>query len=215
MAVVRLALRIEFAENSELHPPACRQLIFGALSPTMKVVLIGMKHCGKSTLGTALAARWGCAFHDIDRLIEEHQTRASGRHLTVREIFNTLGEERFTELETQAVRELHAQLRNSPAPAVVAVGGRTALNVQVGELLNHIGTVVYLEVSPEEMFQRVLRGGLPSFINQDDPVMSFLELYQERVPYYRQRAALIVNLDGLTVAAALEKLCAALAPLGG
>jgi shikimate kinase len=173
----------------------------------MKVVLIGMKHCGKSTLGTALADRWGCPFHDIDRLIEERQACESGQWLAVREIFNTLGEVRFTELEAQAVSELYLRLHESPAAAVVAVGGRTALNERVADLLGGIGTVVYLEVSPEEMFQRVLRGGLPSFINQEDPWMSFLKLYQERIPHYRRRAELTVNLDGLSVEQGLEKLC--------
>jgi shikimate kinase len=173
----------------------------------MKVVLIGMKHCGKSTLGTSLAARWGCPFHDIDRLIEEHQARDSGKWLSVRDIFNTLGEARFTELEAQAVSELYLSLHESPAAAVVAVGGRTALNERVSNLLGGIGTVVYLEVSPEEMFQRVLRGGLPSFINQEDPLMSFLELYQERIPHYQRRADITVNLNGLSVEAGLEKLC--------
>lgn len=173
----------------------------------MQVVLIGMKHCGKSTLGTALATRWGVPFYDVDHRIEERYRIESGESLTVREIFNRFGEDRFGELEAAAVRELHRQLNTSRQSAVVAVGGRTALNERVGSLLNEIGTVVYLEVSPEEMFARVLRGGLPSFINQEDPVMSFLELYKERVPHYQRRADMTVNLDGLTVEAALEKLC--------
>jgi shikimate kinase len=173
----------------------------------MKAVLIGMKHCGKSTLGTALAARWGCPFQDVDRLIEDRYACEFGQRLTVREIFNQRGEDQFAEWEAQAVCELYLRLNESESPAVVALGGRTALNERISELLGGIGTVVYLEVSPEEMFARVLRGGLPSFINQEDPVMSFLELYHERVPHYRRRADLTVNLDGLSIAAALEKLC--------
>jgi len=176
----------------------------------MKVVLIGMKHCGKSTLGRALAARWGCPFHDVDTLIEEQHACEAGRRLSVREIFNTLGETRFTELEAQAVSGLYLQLHESAGPVVVALGGRTALNARIGELLTGIGTMVYLEVSPEEMFRRVLLGGLPSFINRDDPVMSFLELYKERIPHYGRLAQVTVSLDGLNVAAALEKLCHAL-----
>lgn len=179
---------------------------WGILTP-MNIALIGMKHCGKSTLGAALAARWGCPFYDVDRLIEEHQACESGTWLSVREIFTTLGEERFVELEAQVVCELYLRLHEAPSDNVVAVGGRTALNERVGELLSGIGLVVYLEVSPEEMFARVLRGGLPSFINQDDPVMSFLELYKERVPHYQRLANLTVNLDGLDAAASLEKMC--------
>ncbi len=173
----------------------------------MNVILIGMKHCGKSTLGAALAARWQCPFHDVDRMIEELQVCKTGAWMGVREIFTSRGERYFGELESQVVCDLCLRLNDARDPHVVALGGRTMLNDRVGELLSGIGRVVYLEVSPEEMFVRVLRGGLPPFINHEDPVMSFLELYKERVPHYQRAAQLTVNLDGLDVAASLEKLC--------
>ena len=37
----------------------------------MNIVLIGMKYCGKSTLGAALARWWACPFYDVDRMIEQ------------------------------------------------------------------------------------------------------------------------------------------------
>ena len=172
-----------------------------------------MKHCGKSTLGAALAARWGCPFHDVDRLMEEQYACATGQRLSVREIFATRGEAAFGELEAQVVAALYLTLDGVNAPHVVALGGRTVLNERVGTLLSGLGTVVYLEVSPEEMFARVLRGGLPPFVDKQDPVMHFLELYKERVPHYQALANLTVNLDGLDVAAATEKLYAALKTL--
>ena len=67
----------------------------------MKVVLIGMKHCGKSTLGKALAERWGCPSDDVDRLIEERHACETGVRQSVRAIFSTRGEPYFAELETQ------------------------------------------------------------------------------------------------------------------
>jgi shikimate kinase len=176
----------------------------------MNVTLIGMKHCGKSTLGAALANRWGCPFYDVDQMIEERYACDHDQSLTVREIYRTHGEDYFRELETQVVCELYLSLQNSTAPHVIAVGGRTALNKRVDELLGALGLIVYLEVSPEEMFQRVVRGGLPPFVNEKDPVMDFLELYQERVPHYQRLANLTVNLNGLDPGAALEKLCRAL-----
>ena len=176
----------------------------------MNVILLGMKHCGKTTLGLALAARWGCRFEDVDRLIEEHHACATGERSSVREIFATHGEQAFGELEAQVVCELCLRLNHTLETHVVALGGRTAVNERVGELLGGLGVVVYLEVSPEEMFARVLRGGLPPFVGKDDPVMHFLELYQERVPHYQRLADLTVNLDGLDAAAAAEKLSRAL-----
>lgn len=176
----------------------------------MTVTLIGMKHCGKSTLGAALAVRWGCPFFDVDKMLEERYACDNSQSLSVREIFKARGEEYFRELETQVVCELYLSLHESTAPHVIAVGGRTALNKRVDELLGALGLIVYLEVSPEEMFKRVVRGGLPPFVNEKDPVMDFLELYKERVPHYQRLANLTVNLDGLDAKAALEKLCRAI-----
>ena len=56
---------------------------------------------GKSTLGRALAQRVpGCAFIDLDEEIE----RRAG--MSVREIFDTLGQERFRALEADTLRSL-------------------------------------------------------------------------------------------------------------
>ena len=176
----------------------------------MNVILIGMKHCGKSTLGAALAARWGCRFHDVDRLMEEQHACATGQRLSVREIFATRGEAAFGELEADVVAALYLALTGATDAHVVALGGRTVLNERIGALLSGLGTIVYLAVSPEEMFARVLKGGLPPFLDKEDPVMQFLELYKERVPYYEKFADLTVHLDGLDIMAATEKLCRAL-----
>jgi shikimate kinase len=173
----------------------------------MNVTLIGMKHCGKSTLGAALSARWGCPFYDVDKLIEEHNACEGGGTLSVREIFKQHGETRFVELETTAVCDLYLRLADSTENHVISVGGRTALNPRVDELLAALGLIVYLEVSPEEMFARVQRTGIPAFVDQADPAKHFQELFQQRDPHYRRLANLIVNLNGLDPVAALNKLC--------
>jgi shikimate kinase len=173
----------------------------------VNVILIGMKHCGKTTLGSALAARWQCPFYDVDRMIEEYNERETGQRLSVREIFSTGGEDRFRELEAKVVCDLFLRLGEDKSSNVVAVGGRTALNKKVDALLSAMGLVVYLEVSPNEMFARVARSGLPAFVDENDPENHFLRLHKERSPHYRRLARLTVNLDGLEADAALEKLC--------
>jgi shikimate kinase len=173
----------------------------------VNVTLIGMKHCGKSTLGQALAERWGCPFYDVDRMIEERHACDTNQWESVRDIYANHGEDHFRQLETDVVCELCLSLQDNPDSHVIAVGGRTALNTKVDELLAALGQIIYLEVSPEEMFDRVTRSGLPAFVDQEDPLMHFLELYQERVPHYQRLANLTVNLDGLDPAAALDKLC--------
>ena len=177
----------------------------------MNITLIGMKHCGKSTLGAALARRRGCRFHDADRMLEDRHARHTDQRQSVREIFAERGEEYFRQLELEVVGELQHLLRDSTEPHVIALGGRTPLNARVDQLLGPLSRIVYLEVAPDEMFARVERSGLPPFIDQDNPREHFLALYRERDPRYRDAADLTVNLDGLDPEAALEKLCHALA----
>ena len=176
----------------------------------MNITFIGMKHCGKTTLGMALSERWRCPFYDVDRLIEEHYACDTGERLNFREIFAKRGEDYFRELETRVVCELYMRLSELKTNSVVAVGGRTALNQKVDELLSAMGTIVYLKVSPEEMFQRVTRAGLPPFLDEKDPAKHFAELYRERDPHYQRLANVTVDVDGLDAEAALEKLCSAL-----
>jgi shikimate kinase len=172
----------------------------------MVITLIGMKHCGKSTLGAALAQHWHCAFHDLDRVIEELATTQSGKSESVREIFARKGAAAFAEWESRAVRHLHQQLKDHVKTAVIAVGGRTALNQDVSHLLTELGTVVYLEVDVAECFARVQRRGLPPFLDPQNPERHFRELFAERAPHYQHLAQLTVNITGLDKTAAFEKL---------
>ena len=61
----------------------------------MKVVLFGMKHSGKSTLGRKLAREWNCPFFDLDGLLEKDFEEESGVKTPVRQIFAQTGEEAY------------------------------------------------------------------------------------------------------------------------
>ncbi|HUW82532.1 MAG TPA: shikimate kinase [Phycisphaerae bacterium] len=172
----------------------------------MNVVLIGMKHCGKSTLGAALARRWACPFHDVDRMIEQTYACDAGETLTVRELFARHGEQRFRQIESHVVCELYLKLDEPDATNVVALGGRTATNAQISQLLAGIGLVVYLKVPNDELVARLRASGLPSFVDRNDPVADFLDLCRQREPIYGQLADRVVELDALGVDQALDHL---------
>ena len=168
----------------------------------MNVVLIGMKHCGKSTLGKLLAERMQCTFCDVDPLIEATHACYEGEQLAVRKIFEQYGEDHFHRIEGHVVCELYLKLDRPESRAVVALGGRTALNATVCGLLRAIGCVVYIKVKPEIIFERIERAGLPPFLNPDDPAEDFFALYRKRHPQYEDLADLAVDLDGLDPEAA-------------
>ena len=172
----------------------------------MNVVLIGMKHCGKSTLGAALARRWACPFYDVDRMIEENYACDAGETLTVRELFARHGEQRFRHIESHVVCELYLKLDKPGVTNVVALGGSTATNERISQLLKGMGLIVYLKVPEDELVARLQASELPSFVDRNDPVADFLDLCRRREPVYRQLADRVVELDALGVDQALDHL---------
>lgn len=172
----------------------------------MNVLLIGMKHCGKSTLGRQMAARLGCPFYDVDPMIEAMHECEHSETLPVREIFAQYGERHFHRIEGHVVCELYLKLDRPGSSSVVSLGGRTALNETVCRLLSAIGRVIYLQVAPETLFERVIKGGVPPFLDPANPREDFLALCRQREPEYERLADVTVNLDGLSIEAAAERL---------
>jgi shikimate kinase len=172
----------------------------------MNVVLIGMKHCGKSTIGRALAARWKCPFYDVDELIESTHACETEQVQTVRQIFAGHGEKHFHRIEGHAVCELYLKLDRPGSNAVVSLGGRTALNSTINALLQPIGLVVYLRVPPDELYARIERSGRPAFLDPAEPRDHFFRLCREREPQYEQLANLVIDLGHLGVEQAVDLL---------
>jgi shikimate kinase len=179
----------------------------------MNVVLLGMKHCGKSTVGRALAARRGASFYDTDELVEQLHARQFGQRLTFREIYRQRGAAFVENLEADAVAQLARQLADTGESAVVALGGRTPLNPLAADDVGRLGSAVWLDVEPEELLRRILAGGVPAFLDPADPEGSFYELYDQRRPGYDAAADVTVNLDGLDEDAAVAAVEQALSEL--
>ena len=162
--------------------------------------MAGMKHCGKSTHGRALAHHWGCAFYDTDELILEDHYALTGERLTIRDFFQKAGEEEFRETEARVFRQLCRSIEDEPRHAVIAVGGRLAVNPLVHDLLRSFGFFVFIRTDLRVLFDRVMRRGRPPFLREDDPFGDFLELYQQREPAYLEYADLVIDLEDVPVA---------------
>lgn len=159
----------------------------------MSLVLMGMKHCGKSTVAAGVARRMGWRCIDTDQLLVDLHARRSGEQLTCREIFRKLGARGWESLEADAVAELAAMLSNDNRQAAIALGGRTVMNPACREHLRAMGTLVLLEVDADELYRRILAGGLPPFLDADDPRASFDAMLAQRLPVYRSLADVRVD----------------------
>jgi shikimate kinase len=168
----------------------------------MHLALIGYRGAGKSTIGPRIAALGGAPVVDADQEIE----KAEGK--SIREIFSSLGEEHFRDLETQMLRRLLA----AQAPTVLSLGGGVILQTENRALLKSCFAVWLtaslevilnrLEQDAEKRAQRPSLTGLPAA----DEVARLLA---ERRPYYAECADLTVQTDQLSVEDAAQTILTA------
>lgn len=147
-------------------------------SEARQVVLVGLSGAGKSTVGKILAQLLGWRFFDLDELIE------AKTGLTVAEIFDRHGEERFRQLEA----DLTARLA-SEQDVVLAPGAGWITNPALPALLP--GAVqVWLRVSPQHALERVRAADVTRPLLQVPDALERLHaLLSERGPSYQQAHA--------------------------
>mgnify|MGYP006302541969 CR=1 FL=1 len=66
------------------------------------LLFMGMKHCGKTTLGRRLASEWGLPFFDLDDVIVALYRKESGipkQDLSIRDVYRKTGKAGFQRLE--------------------------------------------------------------------------------------------------------------------
>jgi shikimate kinase len=146
------------------------------------VYLIGMPGAGKTSVGSALSVLLDAPFVDLDAEIE----RDAG--LTIPEIFRSLGEERFRELEAESL----GRLAGAPA-SVVATGGGAPLRLENQRRMHDTGTVIFLRPSLGTLRKRIgqLLGVRPLVRGPVD----LDRLYRERDAAYRHVADLEFDAD--------------------
>lgn len=158
------------------------------------LVLVGMMGSGKSTVGRIVAERLGRRLIDSDTSIET----ATGR--TVREIFETDGEEAFRSLETEALRSALAHHE----PAVIAAAGGVVLRAENRQaLVESDARVVWLMADPQLLLARV-RSGMHRPLLDDDPEGTLQRMWNEREPLYQEVADAIVLVDQRSIGEVVE-----------
>lgn len=147
-----------------------------------RIVLMGFMGAGKTTVGKCLSRRLSCKFLDTDEEIEREQNRK------ISEIFEKDGEEFFRKLET----ELLWKLQNSKEAFVLSIGGGMPLREENRELLQKIGTVIYLKTSEEEIVKRVSG-------NESRPLLSGADLEKKVRRLMAERESIYVKTAGKEV----------------
>ena len=162
------------------------------------IVLIGMPGAGKSTLGVVLAKSLGMDFVDGDILIQNQVGN------TLQKIIDAQGVDGFLQVENDVLAAVDVQ------NTVISTGGSAIYSDEAMRHLTEIGTVVYLDVSLEELRSRLGSLHERGVVMRKGVSMSLDEIFEERGPLYRKYAEVTLQTDGLTVREATRKLVDAL-----
>jgi shikimate kinase len=136
----------------------------------------GIKHSGKSTLGHLFAQELGLGWADLDDLVLQQVPYPS-----IRSFYHERGKDAFMQEEVKALTSF---LRNCASRTVISLGGGAADNQMLIDLAKANGKLIYLVVPEEVLYQRIMRGGIPPFLDASDPRSSFSTLYAKRHERY-------------------------------
>ncbi len=180
------------------------------------IILMGIKHCGKSTQGKLLAKEFAVPFYDTDDIITEVTS------LSPRELYASQGEREFMAAELEACRYLCKKLSEKKEWAVIATGGGICKNTEALSVLHAMGTFVFLQADEEIAAARIIRearvnadGGLenlPAYIAKKNPHSldevrtMFHDFYVERSKQYRSVADVCVVMQNAPKAVNLKRI---------
>jgi shikimate kinase len=154
---------------------------------TPTAVLVGLPGVGKTSTGRRLAKILSVPFADSDHLVEE---RAGA---SVPEVFATSGEDRFRDLEAEAVAAALTDFAG-----VLALGGGALLRAQTRHAVAASGApVIYLRGHLDELARRVGDASSRPLL-AGDPAGRLAQLATQRCPTYEELATLTVDVDART-----------------
>jgi shikimate kinase len=157
------------------------------------IVLVGPKHCGKSSVGSALKNCFAGGYTDLDSLIEKQNGK------TVRELYRQ-GAEFFRKAEAEAVANI---LQNScEKPMLISAGGGIIDNETAMQYLKKDNSIklIYLEISAENAYSRILKqakesGSMPPFLEVPNPEAEHRKIHLQRSERYRKIADITIDAD--------------------
>ncbi|HWB54860.1 MAG TPA: shikimate kinase [Tepidisphaeraceae bacterium] len=148
----------------------------------MNIVLIGYRGSGKTTVGKLLADRLKMPFVDTDDLI----VRRAGQNIAA--IFNRHGEQKFRDLETQALNESLQQ-----DGQILALGGGAVIREENRNALkaDPQNKIFYLHHDAATLHQRIQADpktsvNRPALTQLNGTIDEVQHLLAARLPWYRE-----------------------------
>ncbi|MCD8142623.1 MAG: shikimate kinase [Clostridiales bacterium] len=167
--------------------------------PDGNLFLIGFMGAGKSTVAQALSALCGMEVVEMDEAIE----RQAG--MPISDIFATLGEETFRQMETRLLITLEPGQR-----CVVSCGGGVAMREVNVQAMRRSGSIVWLTATPETILARVAGSNSRPLLEGHKDLDYIQSMMAQRQPKYEAAADVTVATDGKDAAEICSDILAAL-----
>ena len=146
----------------------------------MRIFIIGLPGCGKTTVAKVLAAKMNYKFIDMDKAIEARTGK------TINDIFKDDGETYFRKIETEVLESV-----NSLENVVIACGGGICENNSKSSFK---GKVIFLKVDLKILEARLLNDNTRPLLKKN----SIYQLAEKRNNLYQAIADItLTNNEGL------------------
>lgn len=149
------------------------------------IILIGFMGSGKTSVGIRLSYQLKRTMIDTDKWIEQKQKQ------TVSEIFAQSGEEAFRRMETDCLREL---IRTADKQ-IISVGGGLPMKEENHAYLKELGTVFYLRITPEAVYERLKTDTTRPLLQVENPEERIRILLKQRAPVYEACADVVLDVS--------------------
>ncbi len=167
-----------------------------------KVYLIGYMGCGKSAIGKRLSFATKMPYYDMDTEI----VRMTG--LTIPQIFEMYGEERFREMETEFLRTFRDEF------CIIATGGGVAMRKENREIMRKTGLVFFLNAPFRDIWRRISTDRNRPIV-QRSTRFDLEHLFNNRKPYYLQGAHFKVETENRSLREIVDYIAFQVARLKG
>ena len=182
------------------------------------IVLMGLKHCGKTTQGKLLAQKLGVDFFDTDDEIGRL------RGMDFRTLYQTKGVTEFTLAEEEACQSIIS--KNENRQLVISTGGGICDNPPALNTLRSCGTFVFLRLDIQYSVDRIMAKveqnelgtfkNVPAYVLAENPSSLediqkiLMNRFTERYQQYQSIANVIVDIKNAPIEENFKTLLGAL-----
>jgi len=157
-----------------------------------KILLIGFRATGKTTVGKLLSEALNWDFIDTDQEIQKR----SGK--TIRKLVEEKGWQHFREIEKEVIKSLVEKSK-----VVISLGGGGILHQQEIKALKQKSFVVWLRASPKIIIERMLKDEKTleerPKLTSEDLTAEVVQVLTLREPLYQEFADLTVDTERLSL----------------